>query len=103
MDTVEARVARGAAWLDEHQPGWERRIDLAKLALDETCRCVLGQVMPEHNYYETLYRIDVGWEWSAQHGFSGGFDSDVWQVLDEVWISLIKERFDTGNLSDETR
>lgn len=30
-ESVEARVARGAAWLDENKPGWERRIDVGKL------------------------------------------------------------------------
>ncbi len=38
------RAQRGAAYLDEVDPGWHRRIDPAMLALDDGAYCVLGQL-----------------------------------------------------------
>jgi hypothetical protein len=37
------RVERGAAWLDRHRPGWEQRINLDTLRLENCALCVLGQ------------------------------------------------------------
>ena len=42
--TITERVAAGAAALDEREPGWHERIDLARLATSSCRRCVLGQV-----------------------------------------------------------
>lgn len=49
--TIIDRVAAGAAFLDEHDPDWwradvERAIDLDRLDLSQTDRCVLGQRCP---------------------------------------------------------
>jgi hypothetical protein len=44
VSTVAERVAAGAAWLDEREPGWEGRIDLDALSLGDSCKCVLGQL-----------------------------------------------------------
>lgn len=41
---VDVVVARGAAWLDEHRPGWYLEIDVANLDLQNCNHCVLGQV-----------------------------------------------------------
>lgn len=51
MSTIAERVAAGAAFLDEHDPGWwkpdvERSIDLGTLALSEPADCILGQRCP---------------------------------------------------------
>lgn len=111
-----AYVAAGAEWLDEHEPGWEGRIDLAKLDLSDSCRCVLGQVAPEHSYVDTLGRVfDCTWAdlypslpkgaealtWAIEHGFnkSATLPFDSYAVLDELWITLVKERHDSGTLS----
>lgn len=42
--TVPERVAWGAAWLDDHYPGWHAKIDLSILDISNCTRCVLGQV-----------------------------------------------------------
>ena len=42
--TLRAAVGRGAAWLNEHRPGWQDKIDLDRLALESCTRCVLGQL-----------------------------------------------------------
>jgi hypothetical protein len=44
VSTIAERVAAGAAWLDEHEPGWVDRIDTDRLDLSSRCRCVLGQL-----------------------------------------------------------
>lgn len=44
MSTVAERVAAGAAYLDEHEPGWVDRIDLEQLSLSSCWHCVLGQL-----------------------------------------------------------
>jgi len=38
------RAARGAAYLDDADPGWHRRLDTGALALEDGERCVLGQL-----------------------------------------------------------
>lgn len=37
------RAARGAAYLDRVDPGWYRRVDVARLELADSALCVLGQ------------------------------------------------------------
>lgn len=44
MSDIAARVARGAAWLDEKYPQWFGKIDLSILDLGDCTQCVLGQV-----------------------------------------------------------
>lgn len=100
---VEARVARGAAWLDKNEPGWEGRIDLAKLNLANGCRCVLGQLKGDFTIALGILFGET-WDpagetrWAVAHGFVTEEDNE-YPLLDEAWISLIKERHDTGNLS----
>lgn len=43
-------VARGAKWLDKHEPGWAHRIDPDAIVMSNECRCVLG----------LLYQDDAG-------------------------------------------
>lgn len=42
--TITERVAKGAAFLDEHFTGWWERIDLNTLNIDSCDNCVLGQL-----------------------------------------------------------
>lgn len=51
MNSITERVAAGAAFLDNHDPGWwaadaDRPIDLDTLDLEKTDRCILGQRCP---------------------------------------------------------
>ena len=114
-------VAAGAEWLDANEPGWEGRVDLAKLDLANACRCVLGQVMPEHDYAETMGRLHeavrkyglesvpggLAHQWAVERGFNapeelvGRYTRDfsAFRILDELWIAVVKERHDSGTLS----
>jgi len=89
-----AHVAAGAAWLDLVAPGWERKVDLGTLEITDPDRCVCGQVVPisseAKNGYEAVFHQGI----SLVHlGFVHSSDQDA-------WVELIKERFETGQLSD---
>lgn len=105
-EAAEARVARGAAWLDENRQGWERQIDLASLDLSNGCRCILGQLFSgdqdQTGYGKAMERFpDLDADANPyRHGFVD-FGRTANSILDEAWISLIKERFASGLLSDE--
>jgi len=69
MSTIAERVAAGAAFLDEHDPGWwrpdvERAIDLDELDLSRTDECVLGQRCP----VEVLAEYISGMAWKKEPG-----------------------------------
>jgi hypothetical protein len=44
QESAADRVQRGAAWLDERSPGWERRVRLRKLDEWSDRSCMLAQV-----------------------------------------------------------
>lgn len=41
---LQARVNRGAAWLDKHVPDWYTYVSLRSFDILNECKCVLGQV-----------------------------------------------------------
>lgn len=105
------RVARGAAWLDERFPGWERKIDLGILDISDAECCVCAQVIPKElveavvaeaahrgrffsypSGYTAVATANGGTN-LARHGFVFSQDQDA-------WVALIKERFASGHLSD---
>ncbi|WP_232798288.1 hypothetical protein [Salinibacter altiplanensis] len=43
-ERVQERVSRGAAYLDDMDPGWHRRVNAETLELEDGERCVLGQL-----------------------------------------------------------
>jgi hypothetical protein len=43
-DSAEARVAKGAAFLDRAQPGWRKRVSTLDLDIRHARHCMLGQV-----------------------------------------------------------
>jgi hypothetical protein len=59
--TVAERVAAGAAWLDEHEPGWETLMNVLDLDMSVGCRCVLGQLY-------AAAAEDSNWEDGFSHG-----------------------------------
>jgi hypothetical protein len=81
MTTIAERVAAGAAFLDEREPGWWERINLDELDLHSACRCVLGQLATDLGYVETGWGNILGrfelrrWRWSYE--FDGLPDTDV--------------------------
>lgn len=107
---MTSRVEKGAAFLDEIRPGWEFEIDLRKLELSNSCRCVLGQL-----YVDEAERSSSGFAWATGGNimsvtdavvmgfFLEGNDIDyrnrannptdaAYSELDEIWIEKIKEK-----------
>jgi hypothetical protein len=78
------RVARGAAYLDRHVPGWVDIIDLSQLNLSSQCGCVLGQL--EGDFSLAIEKLKPWWtnlgvlgRWAEQRGFY------LHPRLTEVW------------------
>ena len=103
QETIE-RVARGAALLDARYPGWEGYLDLGRLDMLNIDLCVAGQVgngvrnvtrgcVSGWGYIQSQCFDDEMGHAMAGHGFVYTEDHDT-------WVALIKERFDTGALSD---
>jgi len=119
-ETAAASVAKGAALLDEKDPGWwradtDRAIDLDELELEDAQRCVLGQRCPlvlrpgeqDANggpfwaYALALAGAEPGEEdewlnrrvnaWAEEHGFEIGPDADYPELTAE-WRKVITER-----------
>lgn len=47
---IDPRALRGALHLDEHHPGWAKKINLETFNLDDATKCVVGQVS---GYYDS--------------------------------------------------
>jgi hypothetical protein len=100
MSTIAERVARGAALLDEREPGWWERIDLGRLDLSSPCRCVLGQLNTDLDrpyfpkWTDILERFGVGLRDEFTHGFNvGGGGTDAqFANLTAAWRELIEAR-----------
>jgi len=57
------RVARGARWLDQREPHWEKLIDLDTLRMADGCRCVLAQTADR-----LIVNLDRSWEYDDESG-----------------------------------
>jgi hypothetical protein len=93
--SIAERVNAGAAWLDQHQPGWVDRIDLDRLNLEATCHCILGQL--HGDYYEALDDLGrrVPGQWTAEGlGFNASTRSadEEYDELTAAWRQLIEQR-----------
>jgi hypothetical protein len=114
MTAAEARerVARGAALLDEKQPGWEYEIDPGTLDLANGCLCVLGQVFG--NFYASIgwmtgeTRGQAHFPLASEYGFWAPTSNAVWtseignqinaeyHALQNAWIEAIADRLVTA-------
>lgn len=101
-DTIEARVARGAALLDEKLPGWVDRINLDKLDLTCGCHCILGQTWDGNGdvgeeywlHAERLFDDDSDlFVAPADHGFNAhDGEGEEYAALAIEWRRLILAR-----------
>ena len=96
--TLEECVARGAALLDAHQPGWENRINRGTLVMGSLRQCLLGQLygdfdtgldilFPDNDETECL---------GAHHGFDAHYRlkplGAQYRRLHTLWCDTIIER-----------
>jgi hypothetical protein len=110
LTTARSRVLAGAAWLDQHRPGWWKsdRFDLGNFSLSDGCRCVVGQIyITEIDGFDdrdtdsafdeaiTDAWLDLTFELATDLGFYAGPPlqySDEYAELDREWRRLIEER-----------
>ncbi len=108
---IRDRVEKGAAWLDDREPGWEGRINLGELFISDVTQCICGQVFLE-NLENSAWNTVNGYDYAQRlDGFQPGtmgFETLNWNnanaeygALGDAWVELIKERYDTGMLSGE--
>ena len=96
--TIAERVAAGAALLDEREPGWWQRINLARLDLEAPCRCILGQLdddLGEGRWRDLLARFGVAACDDAYYGFNaeeGRQEPGQYASLTAAWRELIGAR-----------
>lgn len=97
MDTMEQRVAKGVALLDEKMPKWRDFVDLELLDMSEAAYCVLGQACGYTYGCEVLGIYGRGYE--------GGFDLTFEEYTDEysgrllmdlhdLWVKAIENKSD---------
>lgn len=90
MDTVNERVERGAALLDEKRPGWPEAVDLGRLNIRSTCDCIAGQL---GGFRETTQSLGLyGVTEDVMHGFEADDDDAEYAALTDAWRDLIQQR-----------
>lgn len=88
MITIAERVARGAALLDEREPGWWQRINVRTLDIRSCKRCVLGQL---EGWPSINARFDPSLGFDAGEGSPQEVVADF-NALTAEWRRLIKAR-----------
>lgn len=89
-------VRRGAAWLDEEEPGWAKAINLDRLDMLSGCYCVGGQL---YGNYDALAQIRLPHP-PEEYGFAlppGDLARDLraWELLTDLWRQEIEARLDS--------
>lgn len=79
------RIAKGAVFLDERQPGWRRRVDLDKLDLFSLDDCVLGQV-----YGGSRGVTKAGVNYNPHLAFDAVLEDDNFIELGNAWRQYIE-------------
>lgn len=104
MKTITERVAAGAAWLDQREPGWPERIDLDRLDLRSSGRDILGQLATGQLDEEAGARIG---RWTAillHFGLTSGtaaefgfvrrdWEDEAYEALTAEWKRVIAGRW----------
>jgi hypothetical protein len=96
----ETQVAAGMKLLDEKMPGWEGKINLDKLDLYNTEKCILGQLCGD---YFCAGEVCRGAAVRAAYGFTilrdpqGMFDIfEGFTALTNEWREAIQNRLTAG-------
>ncbi len=99
---AEARVTRGALYLDSVRPNWFKEIIVETLELKDPCCCIIGQLTggwyPNQlgiGYRDSIWygmNLDEpGWE-AFSIGPFGGTMRQWYQPLQNAWIAAIATR-----------
>lgn len=88
-EEIDQRVLDGAAFLDEHHPGWAAKIDVKKLCLQDCSQCVLGQVYGDYDDGLTELNIRTS---PINMGFNTSDGDADWDLLQRHWEREIRSR-----------
>ena len=98
------RVRAGVEWLDKNYPGWLDKVEVNELELEDSCKCVLGQLFSEEavnsdEFTGFGYAMNVVFDPDAEFPYDKvsrlGFDSDgdvCFSALQIVWEDAISSR-----------
>ncbi len=89
MDYLQERVSTGDRFLDEHFPGWERKIDPKVLDMQDEEQCVLGLLFGDCSV--ALAQFDFSASQLTPLGFSALLEADF-PRLSQLRKQLILER-----------
>ena len=98
MSSLAMRVARGAALLDRHCPGWEQALNLSRLALEKEDCCILAQLFGSYAKGRRAVRLGLPFclagRSPARYGFHAGICAGerAWHPLNVAWLEEIKKR-----------
>jgi hypothetical protein len=83
------RARRGAAWLDTNMPGWHRRIDTARLDIEFTNCCIMGQLTGDYNDWQET----VPPAFPMKHGLFIRHQKDKnWRKQTDAWREEVTAR-----------
>ncbi len=94
-DEAAERVALGAVFLDEQEPGWVGRINLKRLNMANCHLCVLGQLYGTYPEGVIRFFCEDGWSSAVELGFN--IDFVIPEIADYIplraaWIAEIQNR-----------
>jgi hypothetical protein len=97
----ETEIAAGMALLDAKLPGWQARVDVATLNLNDCTLCVLGQLTGDFGSDDARELLEVEendeqWEAAEHRGFAAGGEwndsEERYDQLTAEWKSAILNR-----------
>lgn len=93
---LKARVAAGAAYLDEVRPGWHDAVNVERLSMDHPEDCVIGQVFGDYDDYVNAQGI--GRDLAEGLGLFSQYQGDTadwlnsYAILTDLWREVITGR-----------
>lgn len=83
-------IEKGAEFLDERAPGWEKKIKPDTLNLGSGCDCILGQVFGDYTKGWKKLKLDTV-EKRADLGFTLT-DAGPFSLLTREWLAYLANR-----------
>ena len=111
-EKVRERVQRGAAYLDEMDPGWHRQVDPNTLELESGRQCVLGQLHGEFRLGLGRSRLislssapraslsPVAYGFKCVEGVSDEWQARDYELLTAAWRNAVLARTVDGHQGD---
>lgn len=111
-EKVRERVQRGAAYLDEMDPGWHRQVDPNTLELGSGRQCVLGQLHGEFRLGLGRSRLislssapqaslsPVAYGFKCVEGVSDEWQARDYELLTAAWRNAVLARTVDGYRGD---